>query len=60
MSDIDGFRNEVRDWLAEHCPEGARSGASGDTGDAMKQWRDTLIEQGWTVPIWPKEYGGGG
>ena len=60
MSDITAFRDEVRNWLEEYCPEGARAGASGETGDAMQQWRDALIEQGWTVPLWPKEYGGGG
>ena len=60
MSDITAFRDEVRSWLEEYCPEGARAGASGETGDAMQRWRDALIEQGWTVPLWPKEYGGGG
>ena len=60
MNDITAFRDEVRSWLEEYCPEGARAGASGETGDAMQRWRDALIEQGWTVPLWPKEYGGGG
>ena len=50
MSDITAFRDEVRSWLEEYCPEGARAGASGETGDAMQRWRDALIEQGWTVP----------
>ena len=40
MSDITAFRDEVRNWLEEYCPEGARAGASGETGDAMQQWRD--------------------
>ena len=60
MADINAFREEVRDWLDGHCPEGARAGGSDDTGDAMQRWRDALIERGWTVPTWPKEYGGGG
>ena len=60
MADINAFREEVRDWLDGHCPKGARAGGSDDTGDAMQRWRDALIERGWTVPTWPKEYGGGG
>jgi alkylation response protein AidB-like acyl-CoA dehydrogenase len=27
---------------------------------AQKQWMDAMGAKGWTVPDWPKEYGGGG
>ncbi|MYD65301.1 MAG: hypothetical protein F4X26_04870 [Chloroflexi bacterium] len=27
---------------------------------AAKEWADALLEQGWSAPHWPKEYGGGG
>ena len=26
----------------------------------QKLWMDRMGERGWTCPIWPKEYGGGG
>ncbi len=28
--------------------------------EAQKQWLDVMASRGWTVPDWPKEYGGGG
>jgi acyl-CoA dehydrogenase len=27
---------------------------------AQKQWLGVMASRGWTVPDWPKEYGGGG
>lgn len=62
------FREEVKSWLAENCPESARGkGEPITVGSkrAMKdpsllEWRHKLGSKGWTIPTWPKEYGGGG
>ena len=62
------FRAEVRSWLAENCPEGARGPGQILTGSTKikienpdaKLWLDRMAERGWTTPMWPKEYGGGG
>lgn len=64
----DDFRTEVREWLAEHCPASARGpgeevtiGSKRPMQDpALLEWRHKLGEKGWTIPTWPKEYGGGG
>ncbi len=72
MSDFKEFRAEVRDWLAENCPEEMRTPMSGFSdacwggrkfkfeSKAQEQWMRRMAEKGWTVPTWPKEYGGGG
>lgn len=62
------FREEVRDWLSDNCPNSARgSGEQITIGSIMKmsdpallEWRRKLGAKGWTIPTWPKEYGGGG
>ena len=67
MTDLQAFREETRAWLAENCPSGARgpgeihSGSTRQTFDADTQlWMERMAEKGWTVPSWPREYGGGG
>ena len=73
MSDLEGFRKEVRAWLEENCPKEMRdAGAGGEDSicwggkrwkfesEAQKIWLGRMAEKGWTVPAWPKEYGGGG
>lgn len=65
------FREEVRDWLADNCPPSIRRppGPNESTGGGRratypnpeaKLWLDRMAERGWTAPMWPKEYGGGG
>ena len=65
------FREEVRDWLAENCPPSIRgpAGPNDGTGGGRratypnpegKLWLDRMAEKGWTAPMWPSEYGGGG
>jgi acyl-CoA dehydrogenase len=66
------FRGEVRAWLEANCPPGARNvpqkAESGFWGgrrpvypsEDQKLWFERMVERGWTVPDWPKEYGGGG
>lgn len=65
MAETDEFRNETRAWLADHCPEGARGpgqipwGSSKvDLNTDTRRWLDRMAEKGWTVPTWPKAYGG--
>ena len=72
MSDLEAFRAEAKAWLEENCPEEMRDGAGGEENicwggkgwkfqsEAQKTWLDRMAAKGWSVPAWPKEYGGGG
>ncbi len=72
MSELDIFRSETRDWLEANCPEEMRAPVKGDDdlcwggrnfdfqNEAQKTWLDLMSAKGWTVPTWPKEYGGAG
>jgi len=72
MSELEGFRQSVRTWLEENAPESLK-GKALDINSAYwggkktplpfpetRAWVDMMAEKGWTVPMWPKEYGGGG
>ena len=71
MSD-ETFRAETRAWLEANCPpemrEPVRTEKDAVWGGrdqsmltaAQKAWMDAMGARGWTVPDWPKEYGGGG
>ncbi len=65
MSDPDKFRQETRTWLEANCPEGAKGPGQVPFGSRsvelepdVRLWLDRMAERGWTVPTWPKEYGG--
>lgn len=68
MFALENFRIETRAWLAANCPPGARGPgpvSNGSTKIRIKDkdtllWLERMKERGWTVPHWPKEYGGGG
>ncbi len=72
MSELDSFRTETRAWLEENCPGEMRTPMRGEKdlcwggrhfefqSEAQKQWLGAMASKGWTVPDWPKEYGGGG
>jgi acyl-CoA dehydrogenase len=73
MTDLETFRKETRAWLEANCPPEMRRPATdreGDTcwggrkwkfaSDAQRVWCERMVARGWTVPEWPKEYGGGG
>jgi len=72
MNDLDTFRSETRAWLEANCPPEMREPMRSDKdavwggrdqsmlSPAQKQWMDAMGAKGWTVPDWPKEYGGGG
>ena len=65
---LEDFRQETRAWLEENCPPGARGPgpiSNGSTKIKIEDadtllWLERMVEKGWTVPNWPKEYGGGG
>jgi acyl-CoA dehydrogenase len=64
MSSLDSFREEVRTFLDERCPPSLRTPQPGaarpaPAADDVKHWAYALAERGYTVPTWPKEYGGG-
>ena len=72
MADLDQFRAETRDWLEANCPPEMRQPVR-DEGDvywggrnaefkneAQKAWFEACRDKGYTVPAWPKEYGGAG
>ena len=72
MTDIDSFRTDTRAWLEANCPAEMRKPIRSEAdycwggrnwtfqSDAQRTWLDVMAERGWTVPDWPKEYGGGG
>jgi alkylation response protein AidB-like acyl-CoA dehydrogenase len=71
MTDLDQFRAETRIWLEENCPPEMRQpmrtekdanwgGRNPDFQPGQKEWMDAMASRGWTVPDWPKAYGGGG
>ncbi len=72
MADLDTFRTETRAWLEANCPPEMREPVRGEEdvywggrnatfkNDAQKAWLEACIAKGYTVPMWPKEYGGAG
>jgi alkylation response protein AidB-like acyl-CoA dehydrogenase len=72
MSDLESFRSETRDWLEANCPSEMRQPMRDESdacwggrnpafkSEAQRQWMEVMAARGWTVPDWPKEYGGGG
>tara|TARA_R110002110_G_scaffold362241_1_gene572016 strand:- start:80600 stop:81781 length:1182 start_codon:yes stop_codon:yes gene_type:complete len=72
LTDVDQFRQETRAWLEENCPATMREPVKNFDDYYMggrnpeidhpdqKLWCDRMAARGWTVPHWPKEYGGGG
>ena len=71
MANLAAFREEVRDWLEANCPESMRTPMPADESPGggrrakfknpdTKIWMDRCAERGYTVPMWPKEYGGAG
>lgn len=72
MADLEQFRTETRSWLEANCPPEMREPVRGEDdiywggrratfkNDAQKAWLEACIAKGYTVPMWPKEYGGAG
>jgi alkylation response protein AidB-like acyl-CoA dehydrogenase len=71
MTDLEQFRQETREWLEENCPASMREPMSENEivwggrnanfpNPDSKTWLERMAERGWTAPVWPTEYGGGG
>ena len=72
MSDLENFRAEARAWLEANCPPEMRTPAKSEDdacwggrnvvfqSEAQKLWLERCAAKGYTVPDWPKPYGGAG
>ncbi|MSR13453.1 MAG: acyl-CoA dehydrogenase [Gammaproteobacteria bacterium] len=71
MTMLDSFRTDTRAWLEANCPHSMRTPLPDEervwggrnpsfAQPDSKLWFDCMVERGWTVPRWPREYGGGG
>ncbi len=72
MTDLEAFRKETRAWLEENCPADMRTPMDPMkdacwggrrwqfASEGQKLWLERMAARGWTVPMWPKKYGGGG
>ncbi len=71
-TDLKAFREETRAWLEQNCPPEMRKPVTQEddvcwggrkwkfSSDAQRIWLERMAARGWTVPTWPREYGGGG
>ena len=65
---MEAFRKEVRAWLEENCPVSVRGAGQVPDGGARvpiadpdtRLWLERCAAKGFTVPMWPREYGGAG
>jgi acyl-CoA dehydrogenase len=72
MADLEEFRSETRAWLEANCPPEMREPVRDESdiywggrratfkNDAQKAWLEACVAKGYTVPSWPKAYGGAG
>jgi alkylation response protein AidB-like acyl-CoA dehydrogenase len=72
MDNLETFRKETHAWLEANCPPEMRRPVQGEEdacwggrhpafqSDAQRLWLERMAAKGWTVPEWPREYGGGG
>ncbi|KQP02977.1 acyl-CoA dehydrogenase family protein [Pseudorhodoferax sp. Leaf265] len=66
------FRAETRAWLEANCPPEMRQPVASEddicwggrnarfSSEAQRLWLQRMAARGWTVPAWPRDYGGGG
>lgn len=69
---LETFRVDTRAWLEANCPASMRTPLTGEEDFVwggktfvfkhpdQKFWLDRMAAKGWTAPMWPKAYGGGG
>ncbi|MGA0839401.1 MAG: acyl-CoA dehydrogenase family protein [Pseudomonadales bacterium] len=65
------FREEIRAWLEENCPPSMRTPMPAEEypgggrraryrNPETKLWMERMAARGFTVPLWPRAYGGAG
>ncbi len=71
-AELAAFAAHVREWLEANCPPEMREPVTSDAdicwggrrwrfrSQAQRVWLERMAERGWTVPEWPRDYGGGG
>ncbi|MEQ8690667.1 MAG: acyl-CoA dehydrogenase family protein, partial [Pseudomonadales bacterium] len=71
MTELADFRAELRAWLEDNCPPSMRTPMPADESPGggrrakfnnpeTRLWLERCAELGYTVPSWPREYGGAG
>ncbi len=71
MEALEKFCAETREWLEANCPASMRTPLTEEEvvfggrkatfkNPDSKIWLERMAERGWTAPLWPKKYGGGG
>ncbi len=71
MSDLEAFRSETRAWLEANYPPSLNEPMAEDdapwggrnyrpANPDAKLWLERMGAKGWTAPMWPTQYGGGG
>ncbi len=71
MSSLSEFQANTRAWLEENCPPSMRTpmvqeeivwGGRNESfkNPESKLWLERMASRGWTCPMWPSEFGGGG
>ncbi|MBP0627763.1 acyl-CoA dehydrogenase family protein [Cupriavidus sp. AcVe19-1a] len=72
MDALETFRQQAHAWLEANCPPEMRLPMQDEEdicwggrkfryqSEAQRHWLQRMAEQGWTVPEWPREYGGAG
>src|SRR5690348_3594365 len=70
MTELETFRAEARGWLEQNVPASLRGRpfpmmeGGEEEPEAIRADRKLYLERmaakGWTAPMWPKQYGGGG
>jgi acyl-CoA dehydrogenase len=68
VTQLETFRAETRAWFDEDCPGEMRKhgdvawgGRNAHWSSADQQfWMQRMAEKGWTVPTWPRDFGGTG
>jgi acyl-CoA dehydrogenase len=72
MQELHNFREQTRAWLLANCPPEMRLPMRSEEdicwggrrwtfhSNGQRIWLERMAAKGWTVPQWPKKYGGGG
>lgn len=70
-TELETFRSETRAWLEANYPPSLHAPMTEDdtpwggrnarySNPDIQLWMDRMAAKGWTAPMWPTQYGGGG